>query len=1326
MADSKTIQMIFAAKDLASKPVREISAGVDGLVKKIESLVPASERGEGSVGQLVKVAEQLSKAGAGLAADQSIIESYQLLNAKLDEASKKFVTLKERADAAKLALSKTSNVDTRRDATGADRAVAQQQNVLNRLNGQLATVSQKAERAGLDLRNIAAAEAEIAGVVAKTEQAYVRVNKAIESHEGNVERAGVKARELSEGQARAAAIYAKTQEDSNRRTREGIALLDAAVAKKKSEEADLTRATAARQKSADAFWAEVRAAEAKRNALTATVVAEREAANAQRASADIAAATRAREANARAAQVISQRAVATEEQRIAGIQAVKQKHVERLAAAQAFLTERERAWTAAAQQGITVATRSAAAVRSLGDAYGQAAPKARSLFSIITGADQTGERRALSTFQRIRGQVLSLTAGYVGLFGAINAVKGVLDVVNKRTAVENTLKVGFGVDAAKEMQYVEAQADRLGKKVFELASSYASFALATKGANVSQRDTRFIFEAITEASTVMNKSTQDTQLIFKALEQVFSKNKLTMEELSGQLSENFPGAMAILAQATGKSQAELFKWIGTGKAGADALIDFAKVAREKFAPAVATSTQSTQSQLSRLDNVITKLKLTIADSGFIQKFTAFIADLTEKLKSPEGQKFGESIAVAFGLAVDALKFFIDNLKIFATIFAITLGVKAIQMVANLRTQLILLGESQAVLAMVSKFKQFNASVETGLKGLGTFSRTLVGGLALAQAAMSGWDIGKWLYASFPAVQKWSQVIVGYVSLAVNKIRATWLKYMPRWLGGGSQDEIAAAKRAIQADIDTINGLLKNQFTGAKASGAAAPAASSAGDTTAFDEAAAEERRKRRAAEAAAAAETLSNKQNLQSRIDSLNAESLKKEASNADEFAAAIKLQFKDLYADIEKFGKEHDKKTAARMKAQVDQVVKLRESQARAEFARNSVDTLSDTISGTNSRREAEISSVKERGRAKLLTDESVNAEIQNIQEKYRPELTSMIEDLLNQIARLPRKTQEELTALVLQMQNLRDIGLQEKPDQTEFLRIKQQAETVKLADKAHSDALKLQKELLRSHQITQREYNAEVDRLREQYGFVVTDSTALLEAIRSSTTLTEAQKLSLAGVAQGLQAISDKESQINEKKARYLTLATDASNALANALVPSGEMLEKIHNLGDAWINVRDTMRNYFADLLANKAKEIIAEQILNAIKAVGRAFGYSFHTGGVVGAGGAMRTVNPAWFASAPRYHTGGVAGVAGLGPREVPAVLERGEEVLKRNDPRHVMNGGGQGGGQQPMNVKIVNSIDSGSVLEQGAGTAAGERAILNVLRANASSIKNLLR
>lgn len=61
--------------------------------------------------------------------------------------------------------------------------------------------------------------------------------------------------------------------------------------------------------------------------------------------------------------------------------------------------------------------------------------------------------------------------------------------------------------------------------------------------------------------------------------------------------------------------------------------------------------------------------------------------------------------------------------------------------------------------------------------------------------------------------------------------------------------------------------------------------------------------------------------------------------------------------------------------------------------------------------------------------------------------------------------------------------------------------------------------------------------------------------------------------------------------------------------------------------------------------------------------------FHTGGLVGyEQPSSRVVSHDVFIGAPRFHSGGLV------PGEVPAILQRGEEVLTQNDPRHILNGG----------------------------------------------------
>lgn len=110
------------------------------------------------------------------------------------------------------------------------------------------------------------------------------------------------------------------------------------------------------------------------------------------------------------------------------------------------------------------------------------------------------------------------------------------------------------------------------------------------------------------------------------------------------------------------------------------------------------------------------------------------------------------------------------------------------------------------------------------------------------------------------------------------------------------------------------------------------------------------------------------------------------------------------------------------------------------------------------------------------------------------------------------------------------------------------------------------------------------------------------------------------------------------------------------------------------------QDAMSNALDSIISKLIDAIIQQTIFNSIskaasssgspflQGIGAAFG-SAHSGGVAGQTTQTRNVNPSAFNFATRYHTGGIAG---LRPNEVPTILERGEEVLTANDPRHVNN------------------------------------------------------
>lgn len=191
-------------------------------------------------------------------------------------------------------------------------------------------------------------------------------------------------------------------------------------------------------------------------------------------------------------------------------------------------------------------------------------------------------------------------------------------------------------------------------------------------------------------------------------------------------------------------------------------------------------------------------------------------------------------------------------------------------------------------------------------------------------------------------------------------------------------------------------------------------------------------------------------------------------------------------------------------------------------------------------------------------------------------------------------------------------------------------------------------------------------------------------------------------------------------------------ANNMIADGVSNAfDKFAQDVANGENAIKSLRDAFLQFASDFIREIAQMIIRQAVLNALQGGGGAGGgvggflsnavnaLFRHSGGMANSGGGRRMVNPAVFAGAARFHGGGIAG---LGPREVPAILLEDEEVLTADDPRHARNGGASG---SPVNIKNVNVFDAADMLEKALSTAAGERVLINYISRNSRQVKGAI-
>ena len=196
------------------------------------------------------------------------------------------------------------------------------------------------------------------------------------------------------------------------------------------------------------------------------------------------------------------------------------------------------------------------------------------------------------------------------------------------------------------------------------------------------------------------------------------------------------------------------------------------------------------------------------------------------------------------------------------------------------------------------------------------------------------------------------------------------------------------------------------------------------------------------------------------------------------------------------------------------------------------------------------------------------------------------------------------------------------------------------------------------------------------------------------------------------------------------FLDKGLDAAlTGVADALT---KMAQGQLSVGEGFKAMGMAAMQFFAQFMMDIAKAIAKQLILNALAGTGGVIGRAAvgaggvaasknHRGGVIGASnGTKRMAQPSWFVNAPRFHEGGLPG---LRSDEVPSILQTGEEVLSRNDPRNVLNPASRATGGAGTRVVLV---DERAKVPEAMQSAQGEKVIVETIRRNASTIKSFVR
>ena len=195
---------------------------------------------------------------------------------------------------------------------------------------------------------------------------------------------------------------------------------------------------------------------------------------------------------------------------------------------------------------------------------------------------QDNLREGAATGGLVASQVLQPIAG----FGAESANYTAM-IEKSKIALQAATRIEGDAIASKEAYAVALSTAAGVTERFNVPQELAArgmtrLSAAVIGAGGNIHNAGIAFENISAAIKATGGSTEDTKAAVTAMVQIFSKGRVSAEELSGQLGERFPAAVTLFAEANNMTTKELQKGLKDGAIGLDKLWNFVLKLGDKY------------------------------------------------------------------------------------------------------------------------------------------------------------------------------------------------------------------------------------------------------------------------------------------------------------------------------------------------------------------------------------------------------------------------------------------------------------------------------------------------------------------------------------------------------------------------------------------------------------------------------------------------------------------------------------------------------------------------------------------------------------------------
>ena len=174
------------------------------------------------------------------------------------------------------------------------------------------------------------------------------------------------------------------------------------------------------------------------------------------------------------------------------------------------------------------------------------------------------------------------------------------------------------IEAAKKFS------DQFVVPLDQTISQYTKLKASVVGAGLGTKETNKAFEAISASILATGGNAEDVNSALRATAQVFSKGKVSAEELRQQIGERLPGAFTVFADSMGISTKQLDKLLEQGKVTLDDFVGFTEELIRRFGTTAEELAKAPELAGARLQVALKKAEITFG--GFFASVGAGFQD----------------------------------------------------------------------------------------------------------------------------------------------------------------------------------------------------------------------------------------------------------------------------------------------------------------------------------------------------------------------------------------------------------------------------------------------------------------------------------------------------------------------------------------------------------------------------------------------------------------------------------------------------------------------------------------------------------------------------